>query len=1748
MSTTRVKNYSIAPYYDDYDETKNYQRILFRPGYSVQARELTQMQTALQAQIDRHGQYAFKDGSRVVNGKVTLNVEYDYIKVESTFVYSATTLNTDNYLDQFVGTTITGTANSGNQVTALVLDVVSAVGGDPNTLYVKYENKGGANREVDKFVAGEVFQSDAATIRYAKTGGGSGSTISDPIGLGSSVSIEEGVYFISGSFVYVAAGSLVLDKYTSNPSYLIGLQVTEAVISSDIDSTLTDNAQGVPNEAAPGATRYQIATTLVKQSVDYSLRDVNNYFVLLKVQDGKLEIDATDGNGSATELSARLARRTYEESGDYSVRPFILDIKEHLNDDTNNGYLTTAEGGSADKLAIGIEPSVAYVQGFRNENLNTQYVAVDKPRGVDATAYANTTTTQVLLGNYIKLAKTGLKGSPDISTYLTLELRNVGGTQIGTARARGLENASDHVRLYLFDITMSGSNTFTSVAKIYQAGSTQAFVANLAVVGTRFDAGNNGCVYKLPFNAIKTLYQQGSSSIVDTIYKVRESFSATVTGGAFSISIGAGAGTFSTISDIIVSAGTADAVTSGVDAALTSGGNGTSTCVFNASTSPLSITDGTVVKVVATVQKNLVHKTKTPALNVTQTITVSNGNTLSYDLNKSDITSIVSIKDVDDIDVTDRFTLDNGQRDNFYDEGKIVKINGTAPIALGDMVVTFNHYSHGSGDYFTVDSYPTVDYASIPTFNSIQGLLQLRDCIDFRSSKASAGSIVAGSEFSTGTGASLCPAPKPAHALLADVTYYMSRIDKLYLTREGDFKIAVGVPDNNPKPPEDPKDAMVIYKLNLNPYIFSTSDVRQEIVDNKRYTMRDIGSIDKRVRNLEYYTSLSLLEQSASDTQLFDGSGYSRFKNGFLVDGFRGHNVGDSSNPDYSVSMDKQNGLVRPKYDSRNVNLIRKSSDTGTAVKGTQGIVTMPYSSITYIDQPYSSQAINVNPYNVFTWGGMLDLSPDSDQWKETDVRPAVLIDDNGIYDQFVSMAEESGILGTVWNEWETNWTGTAIDSSTSTRVRATDAERRANGGSVKITTTIASTATSNQSRTGLTTSLSSDTVLKELGEKVIEVNFVPFMRSRKISFKGQLMKPNTQVFPFFNGTSIANYVKQEAFAEFSDTTDVITYENTTVHPAGSSNLVTDASGSVEGSFIIPRNAALKFKTGTREFRLSDSSINDKTVEGTFAESQFFAQGLLEVRQNTIISTKIPKLVSSELNDNRTITESRTKTTVTYVDPLAETFLVTEKGGVFTTGVDIFFATKDANIPVRVSIRTVENGIPTQEIVPGADVVVYPSTITTSENAATASTCSFGFPVYLQQDQEYAIVIMSQSDKYTVYVAEMGAFDLTNANYRISKQPHNGVFFTSQNASTWTPEQSKDLKFTLKRAQYVIGSTSQITLVNDTIPTKKLNSNALDTTNGTAVIRVSHRNHGLHETNSKVTIAGVANAINGIPISEINAQHIISNIEHNAYSITVSTNATATGSGGGSAITATENRHYDVMKSLLQNVKLPGTDIRFFASIYSGKSIDGDQAAYQAQGEFEILPNNNIEFDLPKVIASGDNESAGAKTFSLRCVMSSTDDRLSPIIDLNRASLVTVQNIVSNAQDNTGDYANYVAETAPTGGSELSKYITKRVDLAEEADIITVIMDVNRPSGTGVDLYYKTLGAGSDDNIDTINWILAASSELITINDNISSYEEVEYNIDPTGSFGTMAFKIVLRSENSSRVPTVKDFRAIAST
>ena len=76
-------NFNVSPYFDDFSESKNFHRVLFRPAFAVQARELTQLQTILQNQIERFGEHVFKDGSMVIPGEITLNTKFEYVKLAS---------------------------------------------------------------------------------------------------------------------------------------------------------------------------------------------------------------------------------------------------------------------------------------------------------------------------------------------------------------------------------------------------------------------------------------------------------------------------------------------------------------------------------------------------------------------------------------------------------------------------------------------------------------------------------------------------------------------------------------------------------------------------------------------------------------------------------------------------------------------------------------------------------------------------------------------------------------------------------------------------------------------------------------------------------------------------------------------------------------------------------------------------------------------------------------------------------------------------------------------------------------------------------------------------------------------------------------------------------------------------------------------------------------------------------------------------------------------------------------------------------------------------------------------------------------------------------------------------------------------------------------------------------------------------------------------------------------------------------
>ena len=442
---------NVAPYYDDFDVTDNFHRVLFRPGFAVQARELTTLQSILQNQIERLSDHVFEQGAMVIPGDIGYDLNYYAVKLTS-FTDSASVGVT---LNDFIGLTLTG-ASSG--VKARVVNVVATDGTDPNTLFVKYLNSG-TNNTTTAFSAETI--SVATTLQSTST---TVSAVVSATATGSAASVKEGVYYINGYHVKVSDQNLILDKYTNTPSYRVGLTVAESFVTQNDDPTLNDNAQGVSNTNAPGAHRFKIDLTLTKKSL--AATDDANFVELLRLKNGIVQNQVRTTEYAI--LEDTLARRTFDESGDYAVKDFDIDLREHLISGTNRGIYSSSDGGLESKIAAGMESGKAYVKGYEIETLSTTTVDVPKPR---TTQKITNESLPFSVGRQVELNH--VSGSPPIGigtdshvnlfNKRTTTVGTGNGTQVGVARVYDmkLKNVGYADSSTIFESSLYDVQTFT---------------------------------------------------------------------------------------------------------------------------------------------------------------------------------------------------------------------------------------------------------------------------------------------------------------------------------------------------------------------------------------------------------------------------------------------------------------------------------------------------------------------------------------------------------------------------------------------------------------------------------------------------------------------------------------------------------------------------------------------------------------------------------------------------------------------------------------------------------------------------------------------------------------------------------------------------------------------------------------------------------------------------------------------------------------------------------------------------------------------------------------------------------------------------------------------------------------------------------------------------------------------------------------------------------------------------------------
>jgi len=378
-------NLNVSPYFDDFDPKSDYYRVLFKPGYPVQARELTTLQSSLQNQIEKFGQHFFKEGAKVIPGNISYNQFFYAVKLNSTYLG----VPVEAYISQLVGTKITGETSG---ITAIVEKVLLSTDSETGntTLYVNYISSSIQNNSSTHFFDGEnlltsiTITSGLLGNQFISSGSPFAVTISnESTSSGSAFSISEGVYFIRGQFVNVNTETLILDQYSSSPNYRVGLFINEEIVNSDIDESLNDNSQGFNNYASPGADRLKITTSLFKKNLT-DFND-NNFIELAVVENGVIKTNRTTKEYSI--IADELARRTYAESGDYYVTPFDVSVKESLNDNLGNrgifkeGQFTYGGSIPSEDLAIyQISPGKAFVKGYEVETISNTFLDVPKPR------------------------------------------------------------------------------------------------------------------------------------------------------------------------------------------------------------------------------------------------------------------------------------------------------------------------------------------------------------------------------------------------------------------------------------------------------------------------------------------------------------------------------------------------------------------------------------------------------------------------------------------------------------------------------------------------------------------------------------------------------------------------------------------------------------------------------------------------------------------------------------------------------------------------------------------------------------------------------------------------------------------------------------------------------------------------------------------------------------------------------------------------------------------------------------------------------------------------------------------------------------------------------------------------------------------------------------------------------------------------------------------------------------------------
>jgi hypothetical protein len=523
-------DFNVPPYFDDYDPEKQYYRVLFQPSVPVQARELTQAQTILQNQIERFGNWAFKSGDIVAGCSVTDIPVLPYVHLndsESNGTSNTIPYDARDYVNNYIRSATT------NLSAKILLANVGFSTNYPNTniVYLKYINTG---------TGGETCFSNSELLRVYSVDTGGNTEIANvfvlantgtttPIGNAHGIGVSEGTIFINGVFVNVASPVIgIVNAYgTYAANNLVGFDLIEEIVTENQDSALLDNALGYPNENAPGAHRLKLTPTLVSYAENATTS--NTFNAIVKYNYGAL-IEKSVSNDLYSTIGDAIAKRTFEQAGNYVVNPFTLDTITNTD--------ATLTPSNANNVLGRIGPGVGYAQGYRVELQKTAYI--NMRRGVDTQTFEGEYLT-FNYGSYFTLDE--VAGSFQFDKVESVDLYDSyqqavtkkvfssltpTGNKIGTASMRCFSYVSGTpgsntalYNLHLFNVQMTANYNTTQVKSVYYNGTAKG-VADVYSSGIQ-DSQAKKQLYAFGAGGLKNLRDSIGNRRTEYVYRTKAS-------------------------------------------------------------------------------------------------------------------------------------------------------------------------------------------------------------------------------------------------------------------------------------------------------------------------------------------------------------------------------------------------------------------------------------------------------------------------------------------------------------------------------------------------------------------------------------------------------------------------------------------------------------------------------------------------------------------------------------------------------------------------------------------------------------------------------------------------------------------------------------------------------------------------------------------------------------------------------------------------------------------------------------------------------------------------------------------------------------------------------------------------------------------------------------------------------------------------------------------------------------------------